>query len=167
MFLRSSARYCHQRGSRARHRHAAVVRLRRAAMACSHTVWQAARRGLGALVQRRFAALDALYIADGHHRAASAARARRRSSAGATQLSGGGVSATTRCESCRTTAWSLDFGGTRRRVVRWQLLRERSSARLRARRRRNDAGAVSVFVKDRWYTSSCGDRRGCRCGRAS
>jgi len=41
-----------------------------------HTLWRAGGDETGEL-QRAFAAIDALYIADGHHRAASAARARR------------------------------------------------------------------------------------------
>jgi uncharacterized protein (DUF1015 family) len=41
----------------------------------SHAIWRAAGAEAGALVAA-FAALPALYIADGHHRAASAARAR-------------------------------------------------------------------------------------------
>jgi uncharacterized protein (DUF1015 family) len=41
-----------------------------------HTVWQASDAD-AAVLQRAFAGLDALYIADGHHRAASAARARQ------------------------------------------------------------------------------------------
>ena len=40
-----------------------------------HTVWKVTGKDADELV-RGFAALDALYIADGHHRAASAARAR-------------------------------------------------------------------------------------------
>jgi uncharacterized protein (DUF1015 family) len=40
-----------------------------------HTVWRATGDNLSALVQG-FAALPALYVADGHHRAASASRAR-------------------------------------------------------------------------------------------
>jgi uncharacterized protein (DUF1015 family) len=42
----------------------------------SHTVWQVTGSDRDALVAA-FAGLDALYIADGHHRAASAARARQ------------------------------------------------------------------------------------------
>ena len=42
----------------------------------AHTVWQVTGADCDALVSA-FAALDALYIADGHHRAASAARARQ------------------------------------------------------------------------------------------
>jgi len=42
----------------------------------AHTVWQVTGADRDALVAA-FAALDALYIADGHHRAASAARARQ------------------------------------------------------------------------------------------
>src|SRR5204862_3107696 len=41
-----------------------------------HTLWRADDEARDELV-RAFAAIDALYIADGHHRAASAARARR------------------------------------------------------------------------------------------
>ena len=42
----------------------------------AHTVWKVAGEGLKAVVDA-FATLPALYIADGHHRAASAARVRR------------------------------------------------------------------------------------------
>jgi uncharacterized protein (DUF1015 family) len=42
----------------------------------AHTIWPATAEERDALV-RAYAAFDALYIADGHHRAASAARARR------------------------------------------------------------------------------------------
>jgi uncharacterized protein (DUF1015 family) len=48
-----------------------------AADAVRHTVWRIAGADRDQLVNA-FAALDALYIADGHHRAASAARARQR-----------------------------------------------------------------------------------------
>jgi uncharacterized protein (DUF1015 family) len=41
-----------------------------------HTLWRASAADQGALVAA-FAAIPALYIADGHHRAASAARARQ------------------------------------------------------------------------------------------
>jgi uncharacterized protein (DUF1015 family) len=41
-----------------------------------HTIWRLSDADAGA-VSRAFAGVDALYIADGHHRAASAARARR------------------------------------------------------------------------------------------
>jgi uncharacterized protein (DUF1015 family) len=44
--------------------------------AVRHTVWRVAQRETQSLIDR-FAAIPALYIADGHHRAASAARARR------------------------------------------------------------------------------------------
>ena len=47
-----------------------------AADGITHTVWQVTGADRDALVAA-FAALDALYIADGHHRAASAARARQ------------------------------------------------------------------------------------------
>jgi len=47
-----------------------------AADGVQHTVWRVAPRDMASLVEC-FAALPALYIADGHHRAASAARARR------------------------------------------------------------------------------------------
>jgi len=47
----------------------------------SHTVWQVTGGDCDALVTA-FAQLDALYIADGHHRAASAARARQSIAAG-------------------------------------------------------------------------------------
>jgi uncharacterized protein (DUF1015 family) len=46
----------------------------------AHTLWQVTGTDCDALV-REFAELDAVYIADGHHRAASAARARRNLSA--------------------------------------------------------------------------------------
>ena len=47
-----------------------------AADGVQHTVWRVAQREAPSLIDR-FAAIPALYIADGHHRAASAARARR------------------------------------------------------------------------------------------
>jgi uncharacterized protein (DUF1015 family) len=47
-----------------------------AADGVAHTVWRASGSDCDALV-RAFGTLDALYIADGHHRAASAARARQ------------------------------------------------------------------------------------------
>jgi uncharacterized protein (DUF1015 family) len=46
-----------------------------------HTVWRAKHEEEGTL-QRAFAAIDALYVADGHHRVASAARVRRQLAAG-------------------------------------------------------------------------------------
>ena len=46
-----------------------------AADGVSHTLWRAGEEDVRAL-QQAFAAIPALYIADGHHRAASAARAR-------------------------------------------------------------------------------------------
>ena len=61
-----------------------------------------------------FAAVPALYIADGHHRAASAARARQ---ALAAQGPASGIaswrwrSRTTRCRCCPTTAWSATSTG--------------------------------------------------------
>ena len=42
-----------------------------------HTLWRVAGRGTGEPLSRAFAAIPQLYIADGHHRAASAARARQ------------------------------------------------------------------------------------------
>jgi uncharacterized protein (DUF1015 family) len=55
-----------------------------------HTVWSAGAEETGALINA-FAPIEPLYIADGHHRAASAARARRVLSAGATDASGAGA----------------------------------------------------------------------------
>jgi uncharacterized protein (DUF1015 family) len=55
--------------------------------AVAHTVWQASPADAGALVDA-FAALPALYIADGHHRVASAARARETLAASGRRSSG-------------------------------------------------------------------------------
>jgi uncharacterized protein (DUF1015 family) len=52
-----------------------------AADGVGHTLWQVRGSDRDALVEA-FRALDALYIADGHHRAASAARARQAAGAG-------------------------------------------------------------------------------------
>jgi uncharacterized protein (DUF1015 family) len=53
-----------------------------------HTVWKIGSAESSALIQA-FGALDALYIADGHHRAASAARARTRFGGAASRAEGG------------------------------------------------------------------------------
>ena len=61
--------------ARARHRRRAAATTSRAADGVQHTLWRVAGAERDALVDA-FAAVPALYIADGHHRAASAARAR-------------------------------------------------------------------------------------------
>ena len=61
-----------------------------AADGVSHTIWKASPRERDALVGA-FARLDALYIADGHHRAASAARARAALGAAAGSVEAGRV----------------------------------------------------------------------------
>jgi uncharacterized protein (DUF1015 family) len=55
-----------------------------------HTVWSAGGGETGALIDA-FAPIESLYIADGHHRAASAARARSVLSGSATGASGAGA----------------------------------------------------------------------------
>ena len=111
-----------------------------------HTVWQAAADDSGAL-ERGFAALDALYIADGHHRAASAARARR-------EVGGSDhfLAVAFPADEVRILPYNrvvLDFG-TYDATSFAQLLRSQFGATegpaVPERR-----GAVSVFVKDHWY----------------
>ncbi len=41
----------------------------------AHTVWESSSREVDALIEQAFQCVDALYIADGHHRAASAVKA--------------------------------------------------------------------------------------------
>ena len=86
-----------------------------------HTLWRVQRRR-PRRARRGVRRIPALYIADGHHRAASAARARARHSQRRTRrvrsattrtphVSGRGVSRTIRCRSCRTTGSSRTSAG--------------------------------------------------------
>ena len=94
-----------------------------------HTIWTVDARDERELVAA-FAAIPALYIADGHHRAASAARARQqlRGAKSAPRASGTrswpSPFPTTRCRSCRTTA-SSRISARSRRSRCWRRLRER------------------------------------------
>jgi uncharacterized protein (DUF1015 family) len=114
-----------------------------------HTLWQATPADAEAL-QQAFAAVDALYIADGHHRAASAARARRE--VGGSQHF---LAVAFPEDEVRILPYNrivLDFG-THDAESFVQLLRSRFGASegppMPERR-----GDVSVFVKDRWYRLS-------------
>ena len=111
-----------------------------------HTLWQARPSDAEAL-QGAFAALDALYIADGHHRAASAARAR--AEVGGSQHF---LAVAFPEDQVRILPYNrvvLDFG-THDAQSFVQLLRSRFGASegpaVPERR-----GLVSVFVQDRWY----------------
>ena len=111
-----------------------------------HTVWQAAAGEADAL-RTAFGSLDALYIADGHHRAASAARARR-------EVGGSDhfLAVAFPADEVRILPYNrvvLDFG-THDADSFAQLLRSQFGATegppVPGRR-----GTVSVYVKDRWY----------------
>jgi len=111
-----------------------------------HTVWQTAETDSEAL-QRTFAALAALYIADGHHRAASAARARR-------EVGGSDhfLAVAFPDDEVRILPYNrvvLDFGAhdasSFARVLHSQFGAVEGPP-VPGRR-----GVVSVFVKDRWY----------------
>jgi len=111
-----------------------------------HTIWQA-NAGESGAIQTAFASLDALYIADGHHRAASAARARR-------EVGGSDhfLAVAFPADEVRILPYNrvvLDFG-THDADSFAQLLRSQFAASEGppAPGRR---GAVSVYVKDRWY----------------
>jgi uncharacterized protein (DUF1015 family) len=111
-----------------------------------HTMWHASPADAEAL-QRAFASLGALYIADGHHRAASAARARRE--VGGSQHF---LAVAFPEDQVRILPYNrvvLDFG-THDAESFVRLLRSRFGA--------SDGpamperpGLVSVFVQDRWY----------------
>src|SRR5579871_3469315 len=119
-----------------------------------HTIWRATGSDADAL-QRAFGALDATYIADGHHRAASAARAR-------SQLRGAG-GRTTDADTFLAVAFPdaqvqiLPYN----RVVK-DLAGHSADAFLKAVRERMRvdpgtdhparAGAVSMFLDGRWYS---------------
>jgi uncharacterized protein (DUF1015 family) len=111
-----------------------------------HTMWQASPADADAL-QRGFASLDALYIADGHHRAASAARARRE--VGGSQHF---LAVAFPEDQVRILPYNrvvLDFG-THDAESFVRLLRTRFSAS-EGPAVPDRPGLVSVFVKDRWY----------------
>jgi uncharacterized protein (DUF1015 family) len=111
-----------------------------------HTLWQANPADAEA-VQRAFAALDALYIADGHHRAASAARARRE--VGGSQHFLAVAFPEDQVRILPYNRFVVDFG-THDAESFVALLRSRFGASegpaVPERR-----GLVSVFVKDQWY----------------
>ena len=111
-----------------------------------HTIWQT-DAGQSAALQTAFGSLDALYIADGHHRAASAARARR-------EVGGSDhfLAVAFPADEVRILPYNrvvLDFGSHDADSFA-QLLRSQFAATdgPPAPERR---GAVSVYVKDRWY----------------
>jgi uncharacterized protein (DUF1015 family) len=123
-----------------------------------HTIWRADETEIRGLVAA-FDAIPSLYIADGHHRAASAARARR-------QLSARGAS---RCES--ETVLAVAFPDAQMQVLPYnRVVRDLGShapasllAELRERFNIEDGpaaparkGQVAMFLEDRWHTIDLG-----------
>jgi uncharacterized protein (DUF1015 family) len=131
----------------------------RAADDVQHTVWRAGDGDAEALIAA-FASIDALYIADGHHRVASAARARQ-------QLGGESV---TRGEWDGFLAVAFPDHQVQvlayNRVVR-DLGGHTPDSLLTALRERFEVidgpampvrrGHVAMFLNDRWYTLVLGD----------
>ena len=110
-----------------------------------HSVWRAPAQDAADLVQA-FTAIDALYIADGHHRAASAARARQQAGGTGTFLAVAFQDREVRILPYNRVV--LDLADTdRASFVR--LLRDRFGATEGAATP-GGRGEVSVFV-DRWY----------------
>jgi uncharacterized protein (DUF1015 family) len=119
-----------------------------------HTIWRVTGVDRAALAAG-FAALDALYIADGHHRAASAARARE-----ALRSAGSGSDATDRFLAVAfpdTQAQILAY----HRVVRdldgrtSEAFLQDLSARVRVRDGRAEpsrSGDVSMYLDGRWHS---------------
>jgi uncharacterized protein (DUF1015 family) len=126
-----------------------------------HTVWRVAERAMQSLISR-FAAIPALYIADGHHRAASAARARRELRA---QSGSAGE-----CDTCLAVAFPdsqvrilpynrvvRDLGGmTSASLLR--ALGERVTIRT-GRATPERRGEVSMFLDGAWHSLTFGAAR--------
>ena len=132
-----------------------------AADGVQHTLWRVAPRDMAALVEC-FAALPALYIADGHHRAASAARARR-------ELRG-----TTGAAGEWDTFLAVAFPDSQVRILPYnRVVRDlgsmTSASLLRALSERftigkgsavpERRGDVSMFLEDEWHTLTLGGAR--------
>jgi uncharacterized protein (DUF1015 family) len=110
-----------------------------------HSVWRATAPDAADLV-RAFERIDALYIADGHHRAASAARARRQAGGTGTFLAVAFQDREVRILPYNRVV--LDLAGTEPASF-VTLLRERFGATDGAAAP-SGRGEVAVFV-DRWY----------------
>ena len=112
-----------------------------------HTVWRVGQAD-GAALQRAFGAIQALYIADGHHRAASAARAREALGASDSFLAVAFPHDQVRVLPYNRVVKDL---GPHSGPGFVQLLRERFQAR-EGGATPGARGQVSVFVDERWYT---------------
>ena len=122
-----------------------------------HTLWKVPparpRRSCEA-----FHRIPALYIADGHHRAASAARARAHVAARMTRWTTAPAPArcsrsrflTTRSRSFRTTASSKTSEGCRRRPSSRRF--ESTSRSIPVRPRRRGAGEIAMYFQGEWRT---------------
>ncbi len=129
-----------------------------------HTLWRATAASTAGLVER-FAAVPALYIADGHHRAASAARARR-------ELAGAAADAEPDDHE-RDYVLAVAFPDHQTRILPYnrtvsdlagatstQFL-ERVSSRLVVEPTSNTTpakGAASMYLDGRWYRLALSDR---------
>jgi len=112
-----------------------------------HTLWRAGDNETGEL-QRAFAAIDVLYIADGHHRAASAARARRELGSAQTVLAV--AFPQDQVQILPYNRIVLDFGQHDAATFVDILRRRFGAVEGPAVPRRK--GEVSVFTAGRWYT---------------
>ena len=120
-----------------------------------HTIWQAGGEQTKALVDA-FAGIPSLYIADGHHRAASAARARAEL---AGTPAGAGDAATFIAVAFPDNQMQIlpynrtvkDLAGATAAAVPGGPEAARSRQR-RARRRRPRQGQVSMYLDGQWYT---------------
>ena len=126
-----------------------------------HTLWRVGGADRDALVAA-FGRIPALYIADGHHRAASAARARaemRDASCRAPRSATAPMrrrcwrwrSRTTRCRSLPYNRTVKDLGGLSPDAF-LAAVRERVRRRRRARRRRRSAATSRCTSSGAWHT---------------
>ena len=128
-----------------------------------HTIWKAGAEETNSLVDA-WRAIPALYIADGHHRAASAARARtelrpaRRTAK--RRPSSPWRSPTTRCRSCPTTGRSRTWPARRPSAVpgRAAAARRRSRTAGRPRSATGWSGCTSTARGIRWMWRDAGGR---------
>jgi len=130
----------------------------------AHTVWRATAEDTARLVER-FATVPALYIADGHHRAASAARARHALAGAATDAEPG--------DHERDYVLAVAFPDHQTRILPYnravsdlagatptQFL-ERLSSRLSVEPTRDPTpskGDASMYLDGRWYRLALSDR---------
>lgn len=138
-----------------------------------HTVWRVGAAAQTALV-KAFGAIPALYIADGHHRAASAARTRQqlrgaRGNAGDPSTRSGSARAESRAE--WDTVLAVAFPGNQTQILPYnRVIKDLASqspdaflARLRQPFAVRDGGAtpagkgeVSMYLAGHWYTLPLG-----------